>query len=165
MGTRTGRRGVTSSTSSTSSAAALSSSRSSGPSNPSERPRPPCALASSPPSCPFPFFVETWLWWCQDGKAAVNAEKLTLFRQFYMMVRANSANATTKPQLSGAVAVSVGGELHLLHEDHRVLVRLDAPLAPGLGDHCRHTGATPRTLPQALQGHAAVRSLTHALHC
>ena len=47
------------------------------------------------PFLPVPFFVETWLWWCQDGKAAVNAEKLTLFRQFYMMVRANSA---TQPQ-------------------------------------------------------------------
>ena len=67
-------------------------------------------------------------------------------------------------QLSGC-CYGTGGELHLLHEDHRVLVRLDAPLAPGLGDHCRHTGATPRTLPQALQGHAVVRSLTHALHC
>ena len=145
MGTRTGRRGVTSSTSSTLSAAAPSSSRSSGPSNPSERPRPPCALASSPPSCPFPFFVETWLCWCQDGKAAVNAEKLTLFRQFYMMVRANSANATTKrPAERCGCCCGTGGELHLLHEDHRVLVRLDAPLAPGLGDHCRHAGPTPR---------------------
>ena len=116
-------------------------------------------LASSPLA--FPFFVETWLWWCQDGKAAVNAEKLTLFRQFYMMVRANSANATTKrPAERCGCCCGTGGELHLLHEDHRVLVRLDAPLAPGLGDHCRHAGPTHPPSP-ALQGHAAARSLTH----
>ena len=81
------------------------------------------------------------------------------------MVRANSANATTKrPAERCGCCCGTGGELHLLHEDHRVLVRLDAPLAPGLGDHCRHAGPTYPPSP-ALQGHAAARSLTHALHC